>query len=236
MDTPSFPGGIVMGRATAADPPGEEEFLVAAIDGTTASKLSDLDSLIRDATFARRCVKTYLAWLEPNSPQDEHGQVIRAALWSAGLISYRRAFSSGKALGQPQAPRLKIPDDWTKMLTQAQRDTHDQVLVIANKHVAHRVSDHEVGGVRALLAPPPEPRDVVGIVSAVGHVSEPVEHLPELFLQVCDVLIEKISGMRDEGFNSTLESLRQQDVDALYDVALGPIRLPRDQSNWGGAS
>jgi hypothetical protein len=95
--------------------------------------------------------------------------VIRAALWSAAVISYRRAFNSGKALGQPQAPRLKIPDDWTKSLKQAQRNAHDEVLVIANKHVAHRVGDHEVGGVRALLAPPPEPREVVGIVSALGH-------------------------------------------------------------------
>jgi hypothetical protein len=145
MNTPTFPGGIVKGRATAADPPGAEEFLVAAIDGTSASKLSDLDSLMRDVTFARRCVKTYLDWTGPESPQDEQGQVIRAALWSAAVISYRRAFNSGKALGQPQAPRLKMPDDWTKSLKQAQRNAHDEVLVIANKHVAHRVGDHEVG-------------------------------------------------------------------------------------------
>jgi hypothetical protein len=131
--------------------------------------------------------------------------VIRAALWSAAVISYRRAFSSGKALGQPQAPRLKIPDDWTKSLKQAQRNAHDEVLVIANKHVAHRVGAHEMGGVRALLAPPQEPREVVGIVSALGHVSEPAEHLPELLLQVCDVLIEKISRMKDELSNTTLE-------------------------------
>jgi hypothetical protein len=71
---------------------------------------------------------------------------------------------------------------------------------------------------------------VVGIFSALGHVSEPLEHLPELLLQVCDVLIEKISGMKDELSNTTLEGLRQQDVDALYDVAVGPIRLPQDQS------
>jgi hypothetical protein len=56
------------------------------------------------------------------------------------------------------------------------------------------------------------------------------------FSKVCDVLIEKISGMRDDLFNTTLERLRQRDGDALYDVALGPIRLPQDQSNWGGAS
>jgi hypothetical protein len=230
MNTPTLPGGIVKGRATAADPPGAEEFLVAAIDGTSASKLSDLDSLMRDVTVARRCVKTYLDWTGPESPQDEQSQVIRAALWSAAVISYRRAFNSGKALGQPQAPRLKIPDDWTKSLKQAQRNAHDEALVIANKHVAHRVGDHEVGGVRALFAPPPEPREVVGIVSALGHVSEPVEHLPELLLQVCDVLIEKISGMKDELSNAILEGLRQQDVDALYDVAVGPIRLPQDQS------
>ena len=64
-NTPTFPGGIVKGRATAADPPGAEEFLVVAIDGTSASKLSDLDSLMRDVTFARRWVKTYLDWTGP---------------------------------------------------------------------------------------------------------------------------------------------------------------------------
>ena len=236
MNTPTFPGGVVEGRASAADPPGEEEYLVAAIDGSTASKLSDLDSLVRDVTFARRCVKTYLEWIRPESPWDETGGIIRAALWSAAVISYRRAFSAGKALGQSQASRLRVPDDWTKSLNQDQLDAHEQVLTIANKHVAHRVGDHEVAGVRALLMPPPEPREVVGIVSALGHVSEPVNHLPEPFIQVCDVLIEKISGMRNELANTTLERLRQQDVDRLYDVALGPIRLPQSESNRGDAS
>jgi hypothetical protein len=152
------------------------------------------------------------------------------------VISYRRAFSAGKALGQSQASRLRVPDDWAKSLNQDQLDAHEQVLTIANKHVAHRVGDHEVAGVRALLMPPSGPREVVGIVSALGHVSEPVNHLPEPLIQVCDVLIEKISGIRNELANKILERLRQQDVDRLYDVALGPIRLPESQSNRGDAS
>ena len=143
------------------------------------------------------------------------------------MISYRRAFSSGKAHAQPQASRLKIPDDSTNSLNHDQLAAHEQILTIASKHVAHRVGDHEVGGARALLTPPPQPREVIGIDTALGHVSEPAEHLPEPLIQICDVLIETISGIRDKLAEKTLAHLRQQDVNPLYDAAVGPIRLPK---------
>jgi hypothetical protein len=118
-----------------------------------------------------------------------------------------------------------------KVLKQEQQNAHDQVLLIASKHIAHRVIDgHEAAGVRALLAPPPQPREVVGIVSALGHVSEPPGHLPELLLQLCDAFLEKVTVIKDELTDATLESLRQQDIDALYGAAVGPIPLPEDQS------
>jgi hypothetical protein len=93
---------------------------------------------------------------------------------------------------------LKIPDDSTNSLNHDQLAAHEQILTIASKHVAHRVGDHEVA-----------------------------EHLPEPLIQICDVLIETISGIRDKLAEKTLAHLRQQDVNPLYDAAVGPIRLPK---------
>jgi hypothetical protein len=68
---------------------------------------------------------------------------------------------------------------------------------------------------------------------ALDHVSEPAEHLPEPLIQICDVLIEMITEIRDELAEKTLARLRQQDVNPLYDAAIGPIRLPEGSPRVG---
>jgi hypothetical protein len=63
-----------------------------------------------------------------------------------------------------------------------------------------------------------------------------VGHLPGSLAEVCGVLIDKLSKMKDEVFGITQDGWRQQDVNVLYEGALAPFRLPKDRSGASGRS
>jgi hypothetical protein len=75
-------------------------------------------------------------------------KVIRQALWRSAIISYRRGFTGGKAHLVPQGARLRVPDHWKQLLNPQQLEAHDELLRLADKHVAHHTGEREHIGSR----------------------------------------------------------------------------------------
>lgn len=98
----------------------ECEPLRVAFEGELPSQIADARSLVLDFEFARNCALLYQN-LDNVSIDEPSQEVPQQALWSAAAISYRRGFSTGKALLQPQAKRLKVPDNWLNLLSPEQR-------------------------------------------------------------------------------------------------------------------
>src|SRR5262249_52241714 len=91
-------------------------------------KIADLDSLFRDITFARQWATGYLATMPPAPGEREEQTVTRKALWFAGVISYRRAFTSGRGHLVARGSRVKINDQWRDaVFTEYQQDVHQQI-------------------------------------------------------------------------------------------------------------
>ena len=66
------------------------------------------------------------------------------ALWTAGVVSYRRCFIDGKSLEGGRGPGLLL-QRFIDALDPGQRELHIDALDLANRQIAHRVSDqHEV--------------------------------------------------------------------------------------------
>ena len=186
------------------------EYLQLALSGNSAGKLADVVSLMGDIQFARDCAATYLQ----TSPASE---LIRRALWTASCIAYRRVFTTGKGHLSPQTPRMKPNENFTNVLTSDQLAVHNEVLAIANKHVAHRVSELEKAKVVALLEPPPKPRAVVGIAPFIVHFGAPLDPIIECFISVCDLLLAGTLQERDRGCSQATAHLQTQDINHMYE-------------------
>lgn len=93
-----------------------------------------------------------------------------AALWNAGVISYPRAFSSGRGHLAPKASRFRLDQAVQGWLTEEQRKVHEDVREIASQHVAHRGGEHEGAVGAVFLAPPPQDRAVMGVGNLGAHM------------------------------------------------------------------
>src|SRR5437868_6386896 len=85
-----------------------------SIQGPEMSRLADLNSIFMDVALAQRMALRYLDLLPDSevvaAAVPEEQQTELTALWRAALISYRRAFSSGRALLVKQGSRLRLCD------------------------------------------------------------------------------------------------------------------------------
>ena len=66
---------------------------------------------------------------------------LSSALWTSGMITYRRCFAIGRGLEKGRG-RSSIPQRLIDVLDADQRELHVDALQMADKHIAHRVSDH----------------------------------------------------------------------------------------------
>jgi len=154
-----------------------------------AGLLADLQSLSRDVVFAAQCAEQYAAWANQEQ-HDENPGPVPQALWSAAAISYRRAFTSGRGHLVEKAKRIKLGDAFLDLLSAEQRQTHEQVMEMANQPVAHRVGVQEGAVVTALLAPPPQPRAILGVGSLGAHMIGPPAELTQQMVRVCEVFFQ----------------------------------------------
>lgn len=107
-----------------------------AITRELAIEFAELRMLRLDMEHARTFLKR-LAEL----PEPAGDITLTSALWTSGVITYRRCFADGKGLEKGRGRRL-VPQRFIDALDPGQRELHDEALEMANRHIAHRVSDH----------------------------------------------------------------------------------------------
>jgi len=85
----------------------------------------------------------------------EDDEFVDWAIWVAAVITYRRCFTSGRSVASKQS-RHRIE----ALVQPEEREVHDMVLHLADKHIAHQVSDQaNFGNLSVHLMP----RDIPGI-------------------------------------------------------------------------
>jgi hypothetical protein len=214
--------GITMINVNGTAPTGEWQPLYALFKGDVPSQLADLRSLEADFTLAR---KSAALWIDADKllhgGDEESVKVVRRALWTSAVIAYRRGFTTGKAhlapKGRPR--RLKVPDHWKELLNPQQLEAHEEVLQLANQHIAHRVDEREHMTVSAILTPPPMPRAIAGFAVLSLDRSEPQHDLVERLGQLCTILIKILSDRSEQLFDAFKERVKSRDIDSLYENA-----------------
>jgi hypothetical protein len=208
-------------------PPGALPLPQVGLSGPLPGAIADLDSIARDITFTRKCAAVYLATMPPSPGEHEAQAVARQALWFAGVISYRRAFTSGRGHLVAKGSRIQINEQWKEVLSPDQQRAHDKVYVMANQHVAHRVAEHEGVVVTAMLSPPPAQREVLTTGVMLAVMVGPEAGLPELLISICDVLLQLIGAESQRLQHLLLDKLKQEDIDLLYADATTPGTFPQ---------
>lgn len=109
--------------------------------------------------------------------------------------------------------------------TAEQRAAHALTLQLADKHIAHRVGEQEDVRVLALLAPPPAPREVLGVglmhVRMVGPEVEVAAHLADVAQALARNLLQELEERRNR-FLAQLELASNADLADLYANARAP--------------
>ncbi|MFJ9743661.1 hypothetical protein [Streptomyces sp. NPDC101166] len=161
--------------------------LPVGLTGPIAGRVADFESIMADFSFARECALRYTTMCGGAD------QVLPRAVWNAAVISFRRGFTSGRGLLVEKGSRPNYADHLTALLTDAQKQTHDEVCVMANQHVAHRVANHEQASAVVYLVPPPHGRAIAGVGSmSVNFIGPPVE-VAEQMVNVCETYLRALS-------------------------------------------
>jgi hypothetical protein len=94
---------------------------------------------------------------------------LSSALWISGVITYRRCFASVRGLEAGRGRRL-VPQRFIDALDPGQRELHLDALDMADKHIAHRVSDRPEVEVWLEIenGPPPRVRNVQARLFTLG--------------------------------------------------------------------
>jgi hypothetical protein len=200
-----------------AQPPTELDFMQVAIEGHLPGMVADLFSIQRDLDFARQCAAGYLARaFNEGHPAELHGDpeqaLIAEALWSAALISYRRAFAIGRGHLVPKAQRFDIKGLREQLLSPQQLEADTQLREMIDQHIAHRASDLEMVKYLVLLTPPPLPRQVAGVGPTMVHFIGPEAIVAQGLIEICNVLLEPIGQELTKFMQSQREALHRVDL------------------------
>lgn len=183
------------------------------VNGPNAARIADWSSMVQDLTLAAECCERLARF--PDEPQEGEDMVVRRALWQAAIISYGRAFTSGK--GHQGQKREPFPDVVLDTLTAEQRELHDAVRDERNQHVGHRVDEREQGLVNVYLTPPDRGRGVecvaAPLVTMVGPTREYVERVRNLAAYLAHHLTDGVRHAQ----GVVLEAAKR-DLDRLYEL------------------
>jgi hypothetical protein len=190
------------------------------ISGGLPAWLADLASIAADLETAHRFIERYIE-LARNRPSDGESPVDTdmQALWNAGVIAYRRAFTSGRSLVLPKESRPKLADKILAQLSEDGRTTHESLWDQANKHVAHRVADLEQARIYAALAPEGSEPSIQGVarlhVRFIGPDPADASKALNLCTKVHDIVMRELETLT-AGATSALAA--DVDVESLYEV------------------
>jgi hypothetical protein len=198
-----------------------------------------LRSLEADFTLARNCAAAYTNADKLRGGDEESMKVIRQALWRSAIISYRRGFTGGKAHLVPQGARLRVPDHWKQLLNPQQLEAHDELLRLADKHVAHQTGEREHMRAAAMLTPPPMPRAIAGITVLSIDRSHPQDDLVTRLGQLCTILLKILNDRSKELGDAFTEHVKTQELDSLYqnshsELAVLKVQPPKEPQNPSG--
>lgn len=110
-------------------PPG---YRVVTVDTASAPELRDLASLRRDLELAKVYSDAFAAQVATGSIQTSRDPAL--GLWNAAVVAYGRVFNGGV---RHNARVL------TETLNEAETQSHEYLLDLRNKHVAHAVNGYE---------------------------------------------------------------------------------------------
>lgn len=207
---------------------------MTAIEGKVPGLLADLFSIERDLGFARQCAAGYLQRAafdadgqERQQAADPDRSLLAAALWSAAVTAYRRAFATGRGHLVPKNERFDIQGLRDHVLTPEQAALDADLRDMANRHVAHRVSDLEQMKYLVVLTPPPQPRAVARLMPWMLHMIGPVAAVAEGMIEICDVLLSHIAREMEPFANDMAQKLSEpEQLDRLYANSEYPGQSP----------
>lgn len=105
------------------------------IESEDAVHCADIVAMISDLHQSRSAAKIYLSNVYSG---DGDNQIVRKALYESALISFRRAFNSGKATS-PGYKRWKISDEKSADLKGNYDTEYQQIWTLSSQCIAHRV-------------------------------------------------------------------------------------------------
>jgi len=213
-------------RMTGAIPPESPQLLQAGLTGPDPSKIADLGSIFTDLAFARDTAEGYATLAQDSNDMEAPGALVAQALWNASVISYRRAFGTGKAMLDKGRTRLRLSRDGVGEaadLSEEQRQAHRLALQLADQHVAHRVGEQDDARVVALLAPPPSPKEIVGVGVFWIRMTGPDPEVAVRLTEVCNWLLGPVQAEIEQRREALLNDLTSRaDLDPYYAAAESP--------------
>lgn len=192
-----------------------EEHLEAPLRSAVASDIADLTSQLHDMHTAHRFAELYLQQPVVVS-SNPHGD-IRQALWTASLITYRRIFVGGAGNGKNQHRRPR-GSEWLDTLPPDLLEAHIEIYERADHHIAHRVNK-EMQEIRvyAVLATPPEPREVVEVETRTNNLVRPNPTMVRQLMAICTHLVGVARERRNMLRSNETERLNSEgDLARLY--------------------
>lgn len=188
---------------------------MAPLRSAVASEIAELTSQLHDMHTAHRFAELYLE--QPVVLRDNPHGDIRLALWSASLISYRRIFVNGVGHDKNQHRRPR-GTEWVESLPPDLLEAHEEIHERAHHHIAHRVNKKmQQMRVFAVLATPPEPREVIEVETRTRNLATPNPTLVRQLMEICDHLIGDARGRRNLLRSNETERLNAEgNLDRLY--------------------
>jgi hypothetical protein len=132
--------------------------------GRDVSLMADIYALEGDLEFAGKCAAAHLRLSQYAHPEDSVEDISSKALWNAALISYRRAFTTGRAHLLTNGSRLNLRDVVEQIVPKERAKTHAELMRLASKHVAHR-TDVDLDNISFAIVLTPETADPPSIHS-----------------------------------------------------------------------
>lgn len=208
-------------------PEGLPEGRVVRLDGEAAREFADLVSLKHDFVMARESLEELLGMLDSHraasgdeDSASDSGTIVERALFSAAVTSYGRAFKSGVRRAKLDERAAIAGDRSEANLLQ----THQYLLDLRDKHLAHSVSPLEEVHVSAVLVESGG-REVRSITHTRLAFAFPDPGKLQLMLRLCRLMEDHVEVREFKSANRLFFQATGA-VDALYELPLMEIFTP----------
>ena len=138
---------------------------------------------------------------------------LSSALWTSGMITYRRCFAKGNGLEKGRGRRL-VPQRFIDVLDPGQRELHVDALHLADNHIAALVSDHREVEVwfEVEHGPPPRVRNVQARLLTLGART----HNAFEFASLAKFLADELDAECERVKNEIVASANESDIASWF--------------------